>query len=86
MERYETVGTCSTSIDFEVRDGVITYCKINDGCTGNTVAVSKLVVGRKVLDVIEMLKGIPCQEDGSSCPAQLAHALERYVAKQRIAG
>jgi len=81
METYETVGTCSTSIDFEVKNGVITYCKINDGCAGNACAVSKLVVGRKVSDVIEMLKGIPCQDDGSSCPDQLAHALEKHLAK-----
>jgi uncharacterized protein (TIGR03905 family) len=79
MRTYKTAGTCSTSIDFEVENGVITYCKINDGCAGNTVAVSKLVVGGKVSDVIKMLKGIPCQEEGSSCPDQLARALEQYI-------
>jgi uncharacterized protein (TIGR03905 family) len=81
MQTYKTIGTCSTSIDLEVKDGVIAYCKINDGCAGNAAAVSKLVVGRKVSDVIKMLKGIPCQEDGSSCPDQLAQALGKHLAK-----
>ena len=45
------------------------------GCTGNTQGVARLVVGRKVKDVIAMLKGIQCR-NGTSCPDQLAQALE----------
>ena len=35
----------------------------------------KLVVGRKVEDVIALLKGVQCR-NGTSCPDQLARALE----------
>ncbi len=41
------------------------------GCPGNTVGVAKLAVGRKVEDVIALLKGIQCR-NGTSCPDQLS--------------
>ena len=45
MQTYKTHGTCSQSIDFEVEDGVVTACRFNGGCTGNTQGVARLVVG-----------------------------------------
>ncbi|HON88872.1 MAG TPA: TIGR03905 family TSCPD domain-containing protein [Spirochaetia bacterium] len=77
MTIYKTQGTCSESIEFDVQDGIITYCKFNGGCTGNVAAVAKLVIGKRVNDVIALLKGIPCH-DGTSCPDQLAQALEQF--------
>ena len=76
MKTYMTQGTCARAINYEVVDGVVTACKIVGGCPGNTQGVAKLVVGRKVEDVIAMLKGIQCR-NGTSCPDQLARALER---------
>lgn len=76
MKTYMTQGTCARAINYEVVDGVVTACEIVGGCPGNTQGVAKLVVGRKVDDVIAMLKGIQCR-NGTSCPDQLAHALER---------
>ena len=77
MFNYKCSGTCSTSIDLEIRDGVIPACKINAGCRGNTQGVAKLAVGRKADEVAAMLKGIPCRGD-TSCPDQLARAIESY--------
>lgn len=76
MKTYMTTGTCSKAINYEVVDGVVTKCEFIGGCPGNTSGVAKLVVGRKVEDVITLLKGIRCRGD-TSCPDQLAHALER---------
>ena len=76
MKTYMTTGTCSKAINYEVVDGVVTKCEFIGGCPGNTSGVAKLVVGRKVEDVIALLKGIRCRGD-TSCPDQLAHALER---------
>ena len=78
MKRYVTQGTCSREIRYEVKDGVVTACQIVGGCPGNTQAVAKLVVGRKAADVIATLKGIQCR-NGTSCPDQLARALEAEV-------
>ena len=76
MKTYKTQGTCSSAINYETADGVITACQFVGGCPGNTQGVAKLVVGRKVEDVIAMLKGIQCR-NGTSCPDQLARALEQ---------
>ncbi len=75
MTTYKTSGTCSSAIEYEVENGVMTYCRFIGGCPGNTQGVARLVIGRKVEDVIAMLKGIPCR-NGTSCPDQLARALE----------
>lgn len=75
MKTYQTQGTCSRAIDYEVTEGVITACRFVGGCPGNTQGVARLVVGRKVEDVIAALKGIQCR-NGTSCPDQLARALE----------
>ena len=77
MFTYKTTGTCSKAINYEVENGIVTACEIIGGCPGNTKGVSKLVVGRKVDDVINLLKGIPCR-NGTSCPDQVAQALEQY--------
>ena len=76
MTTYKTTGTCSQTINFEVVDGVVTKCAFAGGCPGNTQGVAKLVIGRKVDDVIALLKGIQCR-NGTSCPDQLARALEQ---------
>ena len=78
MKYYQTHGTCSTGIEYEVKNGVVTACKFIGGCTGNTQGVAKLVIGRKVEEVVALLKGIQCN-NGTSCPDQLARALEKEL-------
>ena len=56
-------------------DRIIEKIKITGGCPGNTIGVSKLVEGRSIDEVINTLKGIPCGNKPSSCPDQLAIAL-----------
>ena len=75
MKTYTTQGTCSRAIEYEVADGVLTACRFVGGCPGNTQGVAKLSVGRKVEEVIGLLKGIQCR-NGTSCPDQLVRALE----------
>ena len=77
MERYETHGTCSREILFDVKDNKITSVKFIRGCVGNTQGVAKLAVGRDVDEVIALLSGIECR-NGTSCPDQLAKALTEY--------
>lgn len=75
MKTYQTKGTCSRAITYEVTDGVVTACSFIGGCPGNTQGVARLVLGRKVEDVIKALRGIQCR-NGTSRPDQLAQALE----------
>jgi len=76
---YPTVGTCSRQIDIELEEGVIRSVTFTGGCSGNTQGVAALVVGMTVDEAIRRLKGIQCR-NGTSCPDQLATALEEYKA------
>ena len=78
MTTFKTTGPCSRAINYEVIDGMVTKCEFVGGCPGNTQGVAKLVVGRKVEEVISLLKGIQCR-NGTSCPDQLAQALAQSV-------
>lgn len=76
---FKTRGTCARTILLDVEDGIVTSCKFVGGCSGNTQGISSLVVGMKVEDVIQKTKGIRCGFKDTSCPDQLAHALEQMV-------
>ena len=77
MFTYKTKGTCSSQIDLEIRDGVITHCKFTGGCRGNTVGLAAAVVGQNAEEMAQRLQGIPCRGD-TSCPDQLAKAIRAY--------
>lgn len=79
--RYIPEGVCSREMIIEMDGDTIKSVKIVGGCPGNTLAVSTMVEGRKLDEVIKKLKGIPCGMRGTSCPDQLAKALEE-VKKQ----
>ena len=77
--RYQTRGTCSTSIDIELKDGVIDFVKFTGGCNGNLQGISALVKGMTPQEAISRLKGIRCGFKATSCPDQLAQALEQML-------
>ena len=81
--KYTPEGVCSMQMIFEIENNIIKKLKIVGGCPGNTVGVSKLVEGRNIDEVIEMLKGIQCGIKGTSCPDQLARALEEIKNNQK---
>ncbi len=79
MERYRMRGTCSREIDFEItEDGIVKSVRFIGGCPGNTQGVAKLAEGRKAEEVVSLLKGVQCR-NGTSCPDQLAAAIENYI-------
>lgn len=74
-------GVCSRQFDIVLSDdGVVESVRITGGCNGNTQGVCRLVEGRAASEVVALLKGIDCKGKGTSCPDQLAHALERCLA------
>lgn len=76
---YKTHGTCSVAIDVEVEDGIVTRAEFINGCPGNTKGISLLVTGMRAEDVIKKLKGVTCGARPTSCPDQLAKALEQLL-------
>lgn len=75
---YRTQGTCSSSIDLEIENGIITQCRFTDGCKGNTTGLSRMVIGQNAEDVMHRLRGVPCRGT-TSCPDQLSRAIEQYI-------
>jgi uncharacterized protein (TIGR03905 family) len=75
--QYQTSGTCSRLIDFDVVDGKVKNVIFTGGCNGNLQGIGKLVEGMPVSVVVERLKGINCNGKGTSCPDQLACALSQ---------
>ena len=75
--QYEPKGVWSMQINIEVEGEIIKSVQIIGGCAGNTKGVSVLVEGMNINDAIKKLKGIDCRGRGTSCPDQLAIALER---------
>lgn len=80
---YRTRGTCSTKIEFEIEDGIITALAYTGGCNGNLQGISKLAVGMPAEEIMEKLRGIRCGMKDTSCPDQLAKALELALAKMK---
>jgi uncharacterized protein (TIGR03905 family) len=84
MQTYHTRGTCSRQILYNVTaDGKLTGVKFIGGCSGNLQAVSRLVEGKTIDEVISLLKGIKCRAN-TSCGDQLALALEDYKSKNGL--
>lgn len=75
--KYKTNGVCPRFIDVETENGVVKKVEFCGGCNGNTQGIAKLVEGMKVDDVIAKLKGTKCGYRDTSCPDQLAKALEQ---------
>lgn len=76
--KFSPKGVCSIEMIFDIENNIINSLKIIGGCPGNTVGVSRLVAGKSVDEVIEMLEGIECGARGTSCPDQVAMALKEY--------
>ena len=74
--RYITRGTCARAINLEVEDGKIVSVGFEGGCNGNTQGVARLVEGMDTKTAMEKLSGIKCGFKNTSCPDQLAKAIE----------
>lgn len=79
MNTYQTRGTCSRKIFFDVAaDGTLHNVSFEGGCNGNLQGIGSLVEGMKVEEAIRRLSGIRCGTRATSCPDQLAQALIEY--------
>ncbi|MDE6951789.1 MAG: TIGR03905 family TSCPD domain-containing protein [Lachnospiraceae bacterium] len=79
---YTPSGVCSHGIDFELEDGIVKNVRFAGGCSGNTQGVAALVQGMPAEEAIRRLKGLRCGFKPTSCPDQLAKALEAALVSQ----
>ena len=80
--KYNTKGTCAVRIEFDVEDGVVKNIVFLGGCDGNHKGIAALAEGQKPEEVAKKLKGITCGRRNTSCPDQLALALEDFMKNQ----
>ena len=76
---FRTQGVCSQKITFSLEDGIVSDVTFFGGCNGNLKGIAKLVDGMKAEDVIARIKGTTCGFKRTSCPDQLAKALEEAL-------
>lgn len=74
---YKPKGVCSRQIKLKIENGIVSNVEFVGGCAGNTQGVATLAQGRSAEELIALLKGINCGGKGTSCPDQLALALEQ---------
>ena len=79
---YKTKGTCATAIDFDLEGHTIHNVVFARGCNGNLKGISALVENKDKDEVIKILKGIKCNYKDTSCPDQLAKALENIKTEE----
>ena len=82
--RYSPRGVCSYEMIIKLNRNTIEEVKIHGGCAGNTVGLTQLLKGMNIDEAIKRLKGIQCGNRGTSCPDQLAIALEEAKKEKEI--
>ena len=76
-------GVCSVQIDFDIdSERRLHNLQFVGGCNGNTKGIAKLIEGMDAQMIIELLKGNTCGPRPTSCPDQLALALEAALARE----
>ncbi len=80
---YTTKGVCSRQISFDIEDGKIKNVSFVGGCNGNLKGISALVEGSDAEDIIKRLRGTKCGMKETSCPDQLAAAIEAALAENK---
>ena len=74
---YKTSGTCARCIHVTIDDDDIVRDIVFDGgCDGNHKGIVSLCKGMKADEVVARLKGLTCGPRDTSCPDQLARAIE----------
>ncbi len=79
---YQTKGTCSREISFDLENGIITNVSFIGGCNGNLKAVSALVEGASAEEICARCAGITCGMKNTSCADQLTRAIRAALAEE----
>lgn len=77
---YYPQGVCSRLYEITLSDdNIIEDITIVGGCNGNLQGIARLIKGRPAEEVAGMLLGVDCGGRGTSCPDQIAHALQQML-------
>lgn len=77
---YQPKGVCSRQISFDIdENGIVHNVSFYGGCNGNTQGLSRLAEGMPAKELVARLRGIRCGMRTTSCPDQLAKAVEAAI-------
>lgn len=79
MFKFRTSGVCAKEIHYEVENGIIKSVQFIGGCPGNAIGLSNMLSGQLVTEVVEKLRDVKCGGKNTSCPSQLAIALQVHL-------
>ena len=84
---FKPRGVCARNIHVELDDAgeTIENVSFEGGCNGNLKAISKLIAGHKVDEIVPVLRGNTCGPRNTSCADQLTYALDAAVEAVRSA-
>lgn len=74
-------GVCSRSTTVVIEDGIIKDVEMIGGCSGNIKGLIALVKGMDAKEAAERMRGIKCGPKATSCPDQLAIAIQEALAQ-----
>ncbi|MEG0895828.1 MAG: TIGR03905 family TSCPD domain-containing protein [Oscillospiraceae bacterium] len=75
---YKTSGVCSKNIELTIENDIIKNVYFEGGCNGNLKGISLLVKGKNAKEIANTLRGSTCGNKSTSCPDQLAKAIDKY--------
>ena len=76
---YKPIGVCSSKIKLLIEGDILKDLEVIGGCPGNLQGIKTLVKGMKLTDIKSKLKGIKCGFKNTSCPDQIANAIDKYL-------
>ena len=76
---HTMTGTCSSKVTLMMEGTQIREACFEGGCEGNLQAICRLIAGMEASEVAKRLKGVDCDGKGTSCPDQLARAIEEEL-------
>lgn len=80
---YLPKGVCAREFKFEMLGNTIKRITVTGGCPGNLLGIGILIEGKEASDVIADFAGVKCGDRKTSCPAQIALALEEYLNREQ---
>lgn len=82
---YTPKDICARAMKVSVENGIVTEVEIKGGCDGNHKGLISLLKGMPAEDAVRRMRGITCGPRPTSCPDQLALAIEACAAEEKKA-
>ncbi|MDR3163714.1 MAG: TIGR03905 family TSCPD domain-containing protein [Mycoplasmataceae bacterium] len=80
---YKPSNVCATEIIFDIKNNKLMDLKVINGCQGSSKGIARLIKNKKIDDVATALRHIECENRHTSCPDQIAIALEKIIKNRK---